>query len=147
MRAQGAFVSDEEIEKIIKFITENVGETYYSDDLAEHIERCSNGENGVTPDVEEDGDALLPDAISLAVELGKISTSMIQRRLGVGYSRAGRIIDQMEARGIISGANGSKPRDVLVSHADMLSASGSDDEEESYDEEDSYDEEYGDDEE
>ena len=44
---------------------------------------------------------------------------MIQRRLGVGYSRAGRIIDQMEARGIISGANGSKPRDVLISHADM----------------------------
>ena len=45
---------------------------------------------------------------------------MVQRRLGVGYSRAGRIIDQMEARGIISPANGSKPRDVLVSHADMI---------------------------
>lgn len=53
------------------------------------------------------------------MSLGKISTSMVQRRLGVGYSRAGRIIDQMEARGIISGANGSKPRDVLVSHADL----------------------------
>ena len=132
MRVQGAFVSDEEIEKIIGFITEHVGETHYSDDLAEHIERCSTGENGVTPDVEEDGDALLPDAISLAVELGKISTSMIQRRLGVGYSRAGRIIDQMEARGIISGANGSKPRDVLVSHADMLSAVGDDEEDEVY---------------
>lgn len=119
IRVQGAFVSDEEIEKIINFIKDNIGETHYSDDLAEHIERCSAGENGVTPDVEEDGDALLPDAIDLAIELGKISTSMIQRRLGVGYSRAGRIIDQMEARGIISGANGSKPRDVLVSHADM----------------------------
>ena len=57
---------------------------------------------------------------------------MIQRRLGVGYSRAGRIIDQMEARGIISGANGSKPRDVLVSHADMLSAVGDDEEDEVY---------------
>ena len=45
---------------------------------------------------------------------------MVQRRLGVGYSRAGRLIDQMEARGIISGANGSKPRDVLISHADMV---------------------------
>ena len=77
------------------------------------------GENGVTPDVEDDGDALLPEAIELAMSLGKISTSMVQRRLGVGYSRAGRIIDQMEARGIISGANGSKPRDVLVSHADL----------------------------
>lgn len=127
IRVQGAFVSDEEIEKIIGFIKDSVGEMHYSDDLAEHIERCSTGENGVTPDVEEDGDALLPDAIDLAIELGKISTSMIQRRLGVGYSRAGRIIDQMEARGIISGANGSKPRDVLVSHADMALSMADDD--------------------
>ena len=88
-------------------------------DLEEEIERHATGENGVTPDVEDDGDALLPEAIELAMSLGKISTSMVQRRLGVGYSRAGRIIDQMEARGIISGANGSKPRDVLVSHADL----------------------------
>ena len=88
--------------------------------MEEHIERVSLGENGVTPDKEEDGDALLNDAIKLAVELGKISTSMIQRRLGVGYARAGRIIDQMESRGIESPPNGSKPRDVLVSHADMV---------------------------
>ncbi|MCC8169369.1 MAG: DNA translocase FtsK, partial [Oscillospiraceae bacterium] len=118
-RVQGAFVSDPEIEKVLDFIKENMGETHYSEDLAEHIERCSTGENGVTPDVEEDGDPLLQDAIQLAVECGKISTSLIQRRLSVGYSRAGRIIDQMEARGIISGANGLKPRDVLISHADM----------------------------
>ncbi len=118
-RVQGAFVSDKEIEKVLAFIKENTGDTHYSEDLAEQIERCASGENGVTPDVEEDGDPLLQEAISLAVELGKISTSMIQRRLGVGYARAGRIVDQMEARGIISGANGSKPRDVLISHADM----------------------------
>ncbi len=118
-RVQGAFVSDKEIEKVLAFIKENTGDTHYSEDLAEQIERCATGENGVTPDVEEDGDPLLQEAIALAVELGKISTSMIQRRLGVGYARAGRIVDQMEARGIISGANGSKPRDVLISHADM----------------------------
>lgn len=128
-RVQGAFVSDPEIENVLEFIKENVGETHYSEDLAEEIERHATGENGVTPDVEEDGDSLLPEAIELAVSLGKISTSMVQRRLGVGYSRAGRIIDQMEARGIISGANGSKPRDVLVNHAD-LTTSG----EEEYDE-------------
>ena len=116
---QGAFVSDPEIESVLEFIKENVGETHYSEDLEEEIERHATGENGVTPDVEDDGDALLPEAIELAMSLGKISTSMVQRRLGVGYSRAGRIIDQMEARGIISGANGSKPRDVLVSHADL----------------------------
>ncbi len=130
-RVQGAFVSDAEIERVLEFIKENTEPNHYSEDLAEHIERCSTGENGVTPDTDDDdGDALLPDAISLAVELGKISTSMIQRRMGVGYSRAGRIIDQMEARGIISGANGSKPRDVLISHADMnIISSVSDDDE------------------
>ena len=112
-------MSEKEIDKVLNFIKETTGDTHYSEDLAEQIERCAMGENGVTPDVDEDGDALLPEAISLAVELGKISTSMIQRRLGVGYARAGRILDQMEARGIVSGANGSKPRDVLVSHADM----------------------------
>lgn len=119
-RVQGAFVSDGEVERIVDYIKETSPETHYREDLEEHIERISIGENGVTPDKEDDGDALLPDAIKLAVELGQISTSMIQRRLGVGYARAGRIIDQMEARGIVSPANGSKPRDVLVSHADMI---------------------------
>ena len=119
-RVQGAFVEDSEIENVLNFIKEHSGlVTSYSEDLEEQIERCATGENGVTPDVEEDGDALLPDAINLAMELGKISTSMIQRRLGVGYSRAGRIVDQMEKRGIISGPNGSKPRDVLVSGASV----------------------------
>lgn len=128
-RVQGAFVSDAEIEKVLEFIKENMGESHYSEDLAEHIERCATGENGVTPDVEEDGDPLLQEAIELAVEMGKISTSLVQRRLSVGYSRAGRIIDQMEARGIISGANGSKPRDVLISHADMAAVGDDYDEE------------------
>lgn len=114
-RVQGAYVDDAEIENVLSFIKMNSGEQHYSADLEEQIERLATGENGVTPDVEEDGDALLPDAINLAIELGSISTSMVQRRLGVGYSRAGRIIDQMEKRGIISGPNGSKPREVLVS--------------------------------
>ncbi len=129
-RVQGAFVDDSEIEKVLEFIKENVGETHYSEDLAEEIERCATGENGVTPDVEEDGDELLPEAIELALNQGKISTSSIQRRLSVGYSRAGRIIDQMEARGIISGANGSKPRDVLISRADLNMAEESIDDDE-----------------
>ncbi len=119
-RVQGAFVSDDEVERIVNHIKETSPVTHYREDLEEHIERISLGENGVTPDKDDDGDALLNDAIKLAIELGQISTSMIQRRLGVGYSRAGRIIDQMEARGIVSPPNGSKPRDVLVSHADML---------------------------
>ena len=121
-RVQGAMVTDDddgEVARIVNFIKDTSPQTHYREDLADHIERIQLGENGVTPDKEDDGDALLNDAIKLAVELGKISTSMVQRRLSVGYSRAGRIIDQMEARGIISPANGSKPRDVLVSYADL----------------------------
>lgn len=118
-RVQGAFVSDGEVERIVDFIKDTSPETHYREDLADHIERIQLGENGVTPDKDEDGDPLFNDAVKLALELGKISTSMVQRRLAVGYSRAGRIIDQMEARGIISPANGAKPRDVLISHADL----------------------------
>ncbi|MCH5211744.1 MAG: DNA translocase FtsK [Oscillospiraceae bacterium] len=123
-RVQGAMVTDDddgEVARIVNFIKDTSPETHYREDLADHIERIQLGENGVTPDKEDDGDALLNDAIKLAVELGKISTSMVQRRLSVGYSRAGRIIDQMEARGIISPANGAKPRDVLISYADLES--------------------------
>lgn len=118
LRVQGAFVSDAEIENVVTFIKENSEESHYSEDLADHIERCETGENGVT-DEQEDGDELLPEAIDLAVELGQISTAMIQRRLKVGYARAGRIIDQMEMRGIISGANGSKPREVFIDRIRM----------------------------
>ncbi len=120
-RVQGAFVSDEEIENIVGFLKEHSEENSYSEDLAEHIERCSSGE-GHPPDEQEDGDELLPSAIELAVEAGQISTSMIQRRLKVGYARAGRIIDQMEMRGIISGADGSKPRQVYMSKDEFFAS-------------------------
>ena len=118
-RVQGAFVSDDEIERLLNFLKAQNADAHYSEDLEEHIERISSGENGVTPDTDDDGDELLPQAIELAVELGQISTAMIQRRLKVGYSRAGRIIDQMEERNIIGPANGSKPRQVYINHADL----------------------------
>ena len=115
IRVQGAFVSDEEIENIISFIKENSEETSYAQDLEEHIERMATGENGVTDENEgEDADELLPQAIKIAEELGQISTAMLQRKMKVGYARAGRMIDQMETRGLISGPNGSKPRDVYL---------------------------------
>ena len=82
----------------------------------------STGENGVTDkDESEDADELLPQAIELAAELGQISTAMIQRKMKVGYARAGRIIDQMETRGLISGPNGAKPRDVYLNRIQGLS--------------------------
>lgn len=115
VRVQGAFVSDDEIENIIGFIKENSEETNYAHDLEEHIERMATGENGVTDEDEgEDADELLPQAIKIAEELGQISTAMLQRKMKVGYARAGRMIDQMETRGLISGPNGSKPREVYL---------------------------------
>ncbi len=94
---------------------QDMGELRLAEDLAEHIERMASGENGVTDDNDgEDADELLPQAIEIAAELGQISTAMIQRKMKVGYARAGRIIDQMETRGLISGPNGSKPRDVYL---------------------------------
>lgn len=120
LRVQGAFVSDNEIESIVNFIKENSEVTHYSDDLAEHLDKIASGDISSEESKEDDdADELLPEAIELAVELGQISTAMIQRRLKVGYARAGRIIDQMEFRGIISGANGSKPREVYMNRINM----------------------------
>lgn len=115
LRVQGAFVSDQEVEKLVSFIKEHSEVTHYAEDIAEHLDRIASGDiSSEENSDDEDADALLPQAIDLAVELGQISTAMIQRRLKVGYARAGRIIDQMEMRGIISGANGSKPREVYM---------------------------------
>jgi len=134
MRVQGAFVSDEEIESLIAFIKENSEETSYAQDLADHIERMATGENGVTDEKDEDdADELLPQAIELAAERGEISTSIIQTKMKVGYARARRIVDQMETRGLIGGANGSKPREVYLNRIRAL-YEGNDVYEEDYDE-------------
>ncbi len=113
-RIQGAFISDKEVERIVEFI-KDTSQAVYDEDIKEKI----NSTVEIEPD-DTDADELLPKAIEIAIASGQISTSMVQRRLGVGYARAGRIIDQMEARGIISGADGSKPRNVLVSSMDEL---------------------------
>lgn len=120
LRVQGAFVSDQEVENLVGFIKDHSEVTHYAEDIAEHLDRMASGDiSAEESNDEDDADALLPQAIDLAVELGQISTAMIQRRLKVGYARAGRIIDQMEMRGIISGANGSKPREVYMNRINM----------------------------
>ncbi len=116
-RLQGAFVSDKEVESVVEFI-KDTSKARYDEDITEKI---NAGAGTASSEEMEDGDELLPKAIEIAIASGSISTSMIQRRLGVGYARAGRIIDQMEARGIISGPDGSKPRNVLVSHEELFS--------------------------
>ena len=114
VRVQGAFVSDKEVEKIVDFLKSN-GEVKYNEDIIESIENANKSDaQKDMEDDEDDTDEYLNDAIASVIEIGQASTSFIQRRFKVGYARAGRIIDQMEARGIISGYEGSKPRKVLM---------------------------------
>ncbi len=116
IRVQGAFVSDEEVEKIVDFVKQN-GTATYSEDILETIENSNNkSDKDVSEHANQDDDAdpYLMDAIQTVVETGQASTAFIQRRFKVGYARAGRIIDQMEERGVISGFQGSKPREVLM---------------------------------
>ena len=113
-RVQGAFVSDDEVEKIVSFIKSN-GTATYSEDILESIENNNKTDKEIAETDDDDTDPFLMDAIQTVVETGQASTSFIQRKFKVGYARAGRIIDQMEERGVISGYQGSKPREVLMS--------------------------------
>ena len=114
-RVQGAFVTDDEVEKIVDFIKSN-GTATYSEDILETIENSNKTDKELAQEASDDDetDPFLMDAIQTVVETGQASTSFIQRRFKVGYARAGRIIDQMEERGVISGYQGSKPREVLM---------------------------------
>lgn len=114
-RVQGAFVSDKEVEKLVEFLKKD-GVASYNEDILESIEKANSTDKEIDEqDNDDDSDPFLPEAIETVIETGQASTSFIQRRFKVGYARAGRIMDQMEARGIISGYEGSKPRQVLMS--------------------------------
>ncbi len=110
-RMQCAFVSDDDVKSVVAAVTENC-EAVYDATVIEQLEK----DDEYKPDGDDPGDAdeLLPEAIEMAVDSGQISTSLLQRRFRIGYNRAGSIIDQMEARGIISGLDGNRPRQVLI---------------------------------
>ena len=113
IRVQGTFVSDAEVHKVIEFVKGQVDKTEYNEDVLSKIER-SNVQEGA-----DDTDELLPDAIDLVVNSGQASVSMLQRRFRIGYNRAARIVDMMEARGIIGPQDGSRPRQVLMTQEEL----------------------------
>ena len=119
IRIQGAFVSDAETEAIVEYIKQDFS-AKYDEDIMEHIER--GADDGPSSRDEDDGEAddMLPAAIQAVVEAGQASASLLQRRLKVGYARAGRLIDQLEERGIIGPHEGSKPRAVLMSRSEYM---------------------------
>jgi DNA segregation ATPase FtsK/SpoIIIE, S-DNA-T family len=116
-RIQGAFIAEEEIERVTEHWRRQ-GEPELQEELLEAVEPEESGE-GADGDYDPDQDDLLADAIATVVQMGTASTSMLQRRLRVGYTRAGRLIDMMERRGVISGYEGSKARQVLITEADL----------------------------
>ena len=113
-RIQGAFISDSEVEKIVDFLKAG-GEVKYNSDIIETIEKNNSSDRDLDEQSDDDADEFLNDAIEMVIETGQASTSFVQRKFKVGYARAGRIMDQMEARGIVSAPEGSKPRKVLMS--------------------------------
>lgn len=117
-RIQGAWVTDDEVNKITDHLRMQMAPQYNDEVVAQLVQL--NGKGGVVMDFSEGGDDKFKDAVRVVVERRKASTSMLQTRLGIGYQRAARIIEEMEERGIISAANGSKPRDVLISSVEEL---------------------------
>ncbi|MGL5615725.1 MAG: DNA translocase FtsK [Sarcina sp.] len=121
LRVQGAFISEEEVEQVVSHIkdSDDKVDVSFEEEILEHINSAAvGGGNGQTGD---DIDELLDEAITLVVESGQASASLIQRRLKVGFNRAARIMEQLEENGIISGRDGSKPRQVLKTKEELES--------------------------
>ena len=117
-RIQGAWVTDDEVNKITDHLRMQMAPQYNDEVVAQPVQL--DGKGGVVMDLSEGGDDKFKDAVHVVVERRKASTSMLQTRLGIGYQRAARIIEEMEERGIIGPQNGSKPRDVLISSPEEL---------------------------
>jgi S-DNA-T family DNA segregation ATPase FtsK/SpoIIIE len=128
-RIQGAYIDEAQIAKLTD-LWRRQGEPELREELLEEVEP-QEPEGGAPDEFDPDEDPLLRDAIALVAEMQTASTSMLQRRLRLGYTRAGRLIDMLERRGVISGYEGSKPRQVLIGEGDvqrvlaMLAESGS----------------------
>lgn len=126
IRAQGAFVSDEEVERVVDFIKEH-SDANFNDEVHEEIINSVKQDDDVkavvesAQDDENDDEVLIRKAMEIAYQnKGKLSTSLLQRRLRVGYARGARIVDEMENRGYISPADGAKPREVLISYEEFF---------------------------
>ncbi|MBE6541529.1 MAG: DNA translocase FtsK [Ruminococcaceae bacterium] len=129
-RVQGAYVSESDVEEVVAYIKnmnssyDNSGSEKIVNEIEREAQRCGvsgkKGASAAADDGGEDEDPMLKAAIELAVDSGKISTSLIQRRLSLGYGRAAKLIDRMEQLGYVSAPDGQKPREVLLSRQDFM---------------------------
>ncbi len=119
MRVQGCFVTTDEVEEIVRYVKANCAADYNEQTISEMEQmaekRGSNGSGGGDLSDDADDDPILYDALRVAVENGRLSTTMLQTRLKLGYARAARVVDQLEERGFIGPLNGAKPREILIS--------------------------------
>ena len=130
MRVQGAFVSDSEVENIVTFVKTHNSTARYNADFISSMEANAKNVGAKKSDMSSSddsdeggsssGDAKFDEAVKIAIESGKISTSLLQSRLGVGYGRAAKLIDLMEEKGYVSSANGTKPREILITMNDYM---------------------------
>jgi S-DNA-T family DNA segregation ATPase FtsK/SpoIIIE len=129
-RLQGCFVSNDEIKNVVDFVKGDRAANY-DDDVMFEIERQAAIDKKQKTGVAEDGpsdDPMIKEAIRVVVENGMASTSLLQRKLKLGYARAARIIDEMEARGVVGPYEGSKPRKVLITENQLMEMELSSDE-------------------
>lgn len=123
VRVQGCFISDEEVESLCDFV-KNQGESQYDENIAKEIEAKAVQDKKSSP-FEDDGDGeqldvLFEKAVDVVLETGTASTSFLQRKLSVGYARGAKIMDQLQDKGIIGPANGSKPREIIITRQQWL---------------------------
>ncbi len=124
LRVQGCYITPEEIERVVSFV-KSTGEVQYSDEVMQKIEenvqekerKSGSPAPGGDPEEDDGADELLPAAVEVILETGQASVSMLQRRLKLGYSRAARLVDQMEQKGYVGPFEGSKPRQLLITRA------------------------------
>jgi S-DNA-T family DNA segregation ATPase FtsK/SpoIIIE len=116
MRIQGAFIADSEINNLVSFIRNQGVEPQYTEEVTEMPKA---GEVSV-PGVDGEADELFEEAVREVIQYDRASASLLQRRLSIGYARAARILDQLEAAGVVGPPDGSKPRDVLIQNADQV---------------------------
>ncbi len=122
-RIQGCFVSDAEVERVVNFV-KNGKTADYDKEISDTIENLAvagkdKGHKNDS-DAASENDPMIDKAIECVIEAGQASTSLLQRRLKLGYARAARIVDEMEALGVVGPYEGSKPRQVLISQAEWL---------------------------
>lgn len=127
-RVQGTFITDKEREDVIEFVKES-SKAAYSEEIINEIEKASESKgsassSGEKDNREDEADEMLEAAVDVAFEAGQVSVSMLQRRLKLGYSRAARLVDQMEERGIVGPFEGSKPRQLLITKAQWNAMQG-----------------------